>query len=135
MQLGYFLEAEYEDGYVHSELKLRDKSPYLEGSNVFGDILNKRPVPEHGKMVRYSFVGPNRRFDVDWSDFPDDAKPIRFIHKSVSQEQHLVMGASGYKDVWENFGDPRVETSSYDWGYEYHDADGTKQKAVIEIVE
>lgn len=135
MQLGYFLEAEYQDGYVHSELKLRDKSPYVEGSNIFGDILNKRPEAEHGKMVRYSFVGPNRRYDIDWSKFPDTAKPIRFIHKDLHQEQRMSVGAPGYPSVWENYGDPRLVISSYDFGYEYHDADGVKQKAVKTITE
>jgi hypothetical protein len=134
MQTRYFLEAEYDDGYVHSELKLGDKSPYVQDSNIFGDILHKRPVQEHGKMVRYSFVGPERRFDVDWSNFPDNAKPIRFIHKQLEQDQHISVSKDGYARSWENYGDPRVKVVSYDFGYEYFDKDGKKHKEIKEIM-
>ena len=135
MQPNYFLEAEYQDGYIHSELKLRDVSPYTDKANIFSDILNKRPVPEHGKMVRFSLIGAERRFDIDWSEFPEEAKPIRFIHKSLVQDQVTTVNPDGSGLSWEDVGDPRVVIDSYDFGYEYWDENGKKQKAVKTVTE
>jgi len=63
MAFSYHLEAEYESGYVHRETP-EDLSPYAPTRNYFYDILHRVPVAFHGKMVRYSLVGPDQRYDM-----------------------------------------------------------------------
>jgi hypothetical protein len=86
-------EALYEDGYILSETDQGDISAYVDcplvdgiptGPNTFDDILKKRPVAKHGKMVRFSVFYKNRRYDVDWTAVPDNARPIRFRDGSNS---------------------------------------------------
>ncbi len=71
-------EAEYSDGYVHSETEHNDISPYTGTDNIFNDILEHRPEPEHGKMVRFSAFNNNTRYDVQWLGLPDNARPVRW---------------------------------------------------------
>ena len=111
-----YIEAEYESGYVHRETP-EDHSPYVLGKNIFNDILEKRPEPIHGKMVRFSLVTEETTYSVDWTQLPDNARPIRF----KQMERDNVDGQ------W--VGDARI--TGIDFGYQYNDADGKN----IEVVE
>lgn len=88
-------EAEYSDGYIHSETDHNDISPYgpfefiqededgkqwveMRDANILNDILEKRPEAEHGDMVRFSMYYQNNRYDVDWHGLPDNARPVRW---------------------------------------------------------
>jgi hypothetical protein len=73
-------DAEYEDGYIHSETDFNDISPYTHKHNIFNDILEKRPEAEHGRLVRFSAYWKDNRYDVNWLDLPDNARPVRFRH-------------------------------------------------------
>lgn len=74
------VRAEYADGFILDETERNDVSAYDGKHNTFYDILNKLPEAEHGKMVRFSVFWKNHRYDVDWGDLPDNARPIRFRH-------------------------------------------------------
>jgi len=79
-------QAEYEDGWILDESQHDDISPYTHYNedgevvpcNILRAILEKRPEPEHGKMVRFSVFYQNQRHDIDWRGLPDNARPIRF---------------------------------------------------------
>jgi hypothetical protein len=45
MAYDYYLEATYDDGYVHSEKELHDASPYVEGSNTHTTSSKDYPTP------------------------------------------------------------------------------------------
>lgn len=114
------VEAEYEDGYVHSETELDDISPFVEGKNIFYDILEKRPEAEHGRMVRFSLFYLNQRYDVDWTQLPESARPIRFRH--------------GFHTV--NLGTGETVDrgwSGVDFGYQWNDEDGSNHQEVINL--
>lgn len=113
-------EAEYEDGYVHSETELGDTSPFVDGKNVFYDILEKRPEAEHGRMVRFSVFYQNQRYDVDWQMLPDNARPIRF--------------RQGYSTMNIATGEV-IETgwSGVSFGYQYNDDSGQNVKEIIDL--
>lgn len=114
------VEAEYEDGYIHSETELDDMSPYEEGRNVFYDILEKRPEPEHGRMVRFSVYYQNNRYDVDWTELPDNARPIRFRHGfSTMNVATGEIVASGFSGV--------------DFGYQWNDESGKNHQEVLKL--
>lgn len=112
------IEAEYQDGYVHSETELDDVSPYVPGKNVFADILNKLPEKEHGKLVRFSLLMPGERHDVDWRGLPDNARPIRFRNLSVDSVNGQ---AVNYRLNWVHF------------GYQYTDDAGKSHKDIVEL--
>lgn len=113
-------EAEYEDGYVHSETELDDVSQFEDGRNVFYDILERRPEADHGRMVRFSVFYKDQRYDVDWTTLPDNARPIRFRH--------------GFSTM--NAGTGEVIASGFTgmgFGYQYNDETGANHKEVIEL--
>lgn len=100
------IEAQYADGYVHSETELQDVSPYDADHNVFYDILNRLPEDEHGRMVRFSVYYKNARYDIDWRGLPDNARPIRFRH--------------GFHQ-WRPDGTEITGWSGVDFGYQFTD--------------
>jgi hypothetical protein len=120
MAYGYTLEAEYSDGYIHSEQKLGDVSPYAIGRNVFNDIIERRPNADHGRMVRFSCIGQYKRYDIDWRLFPMNAKPIYYRHMERQLNQN---------GDW--IGDPYA--TAHFFGYEYHDQSGQKVKEILEL--
>lgn len=71
-------QAEYSDGYILDETTFNDASPYVGGKNILNDILEKRPEAAHGRMVRFSVFYHDHRYDIDWTQLPDNARPIRF---------------------------------------------------------
>jgi hypothetical protein len=78
------VEAEYADGYIHSETELDDISPYDPTRNILNDVLEKRPEAIHGQMVRFSMFYKDKRYDIDWVEMPDSARPIRY--KKIEQD-------------------------------------------------
>jgi hypothetical protein len=115
------VEAEYADGYIHSETEFDDVAQYGEG-NVFTDILEKRPEADHGSMVRFSVFYENHRYDVDWTALPDNARPIRFRHGFSTWDQATgEVLASGFSGV--------------DFGYQFNDEDGQNVQEVLKLGE
>ena len=119
MAHGYYLEAEYESGYVHRETE-EDISPWKKDTNFFNDILEHRPEAVHGKMVRFALVGPEERTDIDWKTLPDNARPIYF-----RQMQHIKI-----TDI--EAGEATMIGQTF--GYQYNDAEGNNHKEIKEII-
>ena len=111
------IEAEYEDGYVHSETELDDIPQFGKG-NVFTDILSRKLEADHGRMVRFSVYWKNERHNINWTMLPDNARPIRFRH--------------GYNTLHV---DGTVESgfSGVDFGAQWNDESGRNQQEVIEL--
>ena len=127
-EFGYYLEAEYKSGYVHSN-EHQDISPYTlttkvngvaTGYNILNDIINKRPSEFHGSMVRWSLIGPNKRWDIDWTTLPDNARPIYL--RDMEQDFNVSGGT----------GETRI--IKQDFGYQYNDEDGRNHKEIKEII-
>lgn len=74
MAFGWRLEAEYESGFVLREGP-DDLSPYDAEKNIYNAIWRSRPSDfGHGLMVRYSLVGDELTYSIDWKpmwDLPD----------------------------------------------------------------
>jgi hypothetical protein len=113
------VQAEYLDGYVLDETEYDDVNPFGEG-NVFRAILDRTPEEEHGPMVRFSVFWDDQRFDIAWSELPDNARPIRFRH--------------GYSTITA-WGDAPIESgfSGVDFGYQYNDDTGRNVQEVINL--
>lgn len=138
MAHGYTLRAEYEDGFILDEAKQHDQSAFIpmelidgipSGPNTWNDIKERRPEAEHGRMVRFSALNDGTRpgpdglcqdYHIDWRGFPDNAKPI----KAIKLNRRGVMGYGWVEE-------PNVERWLF--GYEYHNADGSKVKEILEI--
>lgn len=112
-------QAEYEDGFVLDETERGDASLFAEGKNVFHDILNRLPEPEHGRMVRFSCFWRDRRYDVDWTILPDNARPVRFRHGYATMSVDGSLLESGFSGV--------------DFGAQWNDDDGANQKLIQEL--
>jgi hypothetical protein len=111
------VQAEYSDGFVLDETEHRDVSPYNPKYNIFRAILNKEPEKEHGNMMRFSVFWKDQRYDVDWHDLPDNARPIRFRH--------------GYHR-WNAAGSEDSGWLGVDFGYQYL-ANGKSVKEIKEL--
>lgn len=117
-------EAEYEDGYVHSETELDDIAMFKKADgepdgNVFRDILSKKIELIHGPMIRFSVFYHNARYDLDWRNLPENARPIRFRDRSA------------WKDTDGN-------TGVSDWhgcrfGYQWNDENGKNHQFIEEL--
>lgn len=110
-----YLEAQYESGFILREDE-QDHSPYDSGRNIFHAILNKRPETAHGPMVRLALVTPKLTYTVDWTQLPDNARPIRFKH----MERDFV----GSEPV----GPPRI--AEINFGFQYIDENGDNVQEV-----
>ena len=118
MAYGYKLEAQYADGYVLREDE-HDHSPYDSMKNIFHAILHQRPVKPHGKMVRFSLVGPDVTHTIDWTTLPDNARPI-YLRQ---MESDLLAGGEG-----------EARCMSHHFGYQYNDPAGHNHKELQEII-
>ncbi len=112
------VEGEYEDGFILSETELNDISPYNSQFNVLRAIINREPVAEHGKLVRFSCFYNNARHDVDWTSLPDNARPIRF------RDGFITLNHNGEEESGWN---------GCRFGYQYTDDDGKNVQEVIEL--
>jgi hypothetical protein len=111
------VEAEYSDGFILSETQLNDINPYGEG-NTLRAIIDKAPEAEHGRLVRFSVFYHDNRYDVDWTNLPDNARPIRFRHGFITLAPD---GATS--QGW----------SGMQIGYQYNDDDGENHQQVQEL--
>lgn len=112
------VEALYSDGFVLSETEHNDQSPYKPTCNIFSAILNKDAEEEHGRLVRFSVFYQDQRYDVDFKELPDNARPIRFRH--------------GYATL-DNTGNEERGWSGLEFGYQYVDENGKNIKEVKEL--
>lgn len=112
-------QAEYKDGFILDETELADTSQLIEGKNVFHDILNRLPESEHGPMVRFSCFWKNQRYDIDWRNLPDNARPIRFRHGYAIRSLDGSLVESGWSGV--------------DFGCQWNDEDGSNKQEVLEL--
>lgn len=111
-----YLRAIYEDGFTLIEDE-RDESPYDPGRNVFHAVLHQRPCAEHGKLVEFALIGPERSVVVDWTQVPEGSRPVRERHMEMTQ-------------VGDVLGDPVLMGITF--GYEYERAGGTVRN-VMEV--
>ena len=112
------IEALYQDGYLLSECEHMDISPFDPTKNVFNAILNMLPTAAHGPMVRFSVWFDAARIDVDWTQVPTSARPIRY--KKMERDHNL-------EGIF--LGDARLMTVGF--GYQYND-DNSKNIEVIQ---
>lgn len=112
------VEAEYADGYIHSETALHDISAYDATRNVFYDILNMLPQEEHGRMVRFSVFYLNARYDIDWRLLSDTARPVRFKQMEMDYNGPLA-------------GQTRL--MAVDFGYQYTNEEGENVQEVSRL--
>lgn len=117
MAHGYFVEAEYESGYIHRETP-EDLSPYVKGMNIFNDIVQRRPESAHGRIVRFSLVGPKTTTNVDFTVLPANARPIYFREMEQDSIGGEIIETRVMKQVV---------------GYQYTDADGKNQKLTQDV--
>lgn len=113
------VQAEYEDGYILDETALDDVSQFVEGKNVFHDILNRLPEADHGRMVRFTCFWKNQAYHADWTELPDNARPIRFRHGYYTR----TLDGSHEESGW----------SGVDFGFQYNDEEGKNHKEVLEL--
>ena len=113
------IEATYSDGFVLSETECGDISPFNPNFNILKSILEKDPESEHGKMVQFSVFYKGNRYDVDWTQLPDNARPIRFR----DGQRHRNMDS----------GDEWSEWVGLHFGYQYTDDKGKNIKEVMDL--
>ena len=112
-----YLEVEFSDGFILNQLKQNDISMFDASRNTFYDIVNKLCEEDHGKMKRLSLYKDNRKYSIDWTTVPNDAKPVCL--KTFSMDINGI-DANVQKLV------------NVEFGYEYIDA---KTKKIIREVE
>src|ERR1700688_2983997 len=89
MAHGFWLQAEYESGYVITEDD-KDHSPFDPGRNVCHAIMNHRPTDfGHGSMTRFALIPwdpEGKAFEINWVPLWDvvNPRPIYFrkMHKT-----------------------------------------------------
>lgn len=118
MPYGYKIQAEYSDGYNHTEDE-QDHSPWVSGKNILSDIIEGRPEKGHGKMVRFSLVGINDTHNIDWSEVPKDARPIYY------REMQLIRNVST--------GNNEVTCLKHYFGYQWTE-NNKNHKEIKEII-
>lgn len=133
MAHGFYLEAEYESGYILREDD-NDHSPYDPKKNVFHAISHDRPQKAgHGAMVRWSMAGPNdgdQRFDVDWTQILkdyDNPRPIYWREMQSRKQESVETG-----EVI-----PGTEITyplGHHFGFQYNDKDGKNQQEVVNVM-
>jgi hypothetical protein len=131
---GYYLEAEYEDGYIHSD-RYYDASPFVRhelvngvatGPNKLNDIIERRPEAIHGRLLRVSLLpddesGDDHRYDIDWTKLPASARPIRFIDRE--------------RDFNTGTGEVLHErVTGLRFGYQYNDENGNNVQQILDII-
>jgi hypothetical protein len=117
MAYGFYIQAEYESGYCHTEDE-QDHSPFVRGKNILSDIIEKRPEAAHGKMVRFSLIGADARYDVDFRGLPASARPIYYRDMKATIDE---------------YGNQTTECLKHYFGYQYNDEQGKNIKEIQEI--
>lgn len=129
MAHGFWLQAEYESGYVITEDDV-DHSPFDPGRNVFHAILNNRPTDHgHGRMTRFAMVPwdpEGKTFEINWVPLweVDNPRPIycRVMHKTdeLADDGTVLTDTAAVCDM-------------HKFGYQFNDADGKNVQEVVEI--
>jgi hypothetical protein len=119
MPLSVYLEAEFVDGFVLREDE-EDVSAFVDGKNVFYDILNRLHEPEHGPMLRLALVCPDNTYSIDWALLPENARPVRFKHMERDMNEN---------GEW--IGPARVV--QVDFGFQYTSDGGRNVQEIKEI--
>ncbi|HPF30956.1 MAG TPA: hypothetical protein PLO25_01425 [Candidatus Saccharibacteria bacterium] len=102
MAFGYYIEAEYESGYIHREDE-QDQSPFVRGKNILHDIVNHYPEKAHGKLVRFSLISTSgKSYDIDFKSLPKNAKPI--YYRQMQLERNLETGRQNLSCLKHYFG-------------------------------
>jgi hypothetical protein len=109
--------AQYADGYIYDETAHNDVGQFGD-LNVFDDIKHKRPEKDHGKLTRFTVFYDGYRYDFDFSQLPDNARPIRFKHMELDSIGGVII---------------EQRLMSVDAGYQYNDETGKNVKEVIEL--
>lgn len=122
MAHGFYLEAEYESGFVITEDEV-DQSPYDATRNIFHAILNGRPTDAgEGRMVRWSMIptAGGQRYDVDWTELweVDSPRPVYY------REMQSVKAPDT---------DEVVSCLAHHFGFQYNDEDGKNTQNIIDI--
>lgn len=112
------IQATYSDGYVLSEDEHSDISPYNSDHNILRAILNKDPEAEHGSLIMFSVYYKNNRYDIDFTNLPDNARPVRWKR----MEADTVGGQI-----------TEVRLTKVGVGYQYNDENGKNIQEVIEL--
>ena len=122
---GYWLEAEYESGFILQEDE-QDRSPYIATDNFFSAIRrDSATTAGHGALVRFSMIpwdDAGERHDIDWTTLAhlEHVRPVYFrrMRRSVqvdgSNDSGLICDAHGF-------------------GYQYRDASGENVQVVVEV--
>lgn len=113
------VRAEYYDGFILDETTNNDISPYDARFNILRAILNKDPEPKHGLMVKFTVFWHNRRYDIDWTTLPTNARPIRFRDGNLRANLD-----SEKSEFW---------WSGCRFGYQFTDEDGKNHQKVQEL--
>lgn len=130
MAHGFHLEAEYESGYILTEDD-NDHSPYDPKKNVFHAISHDRPqAAGHGQMVRWSMIGPDIRYDLEWTSIVKDYKNPRPIYWREMQMVKQANGVTG--EVIE--GTEVISCLGHHFGFQYNDEDGKNVQAVKDVI-
>lgn len=117
MAYGYRIQAEYESGYNHTEDD-QDHSPFVYGKNILNDIIEKRPEKAHGRLVRFSLIGEDVSYDIDFRSLPASARPIYYRDMACTLDEH---------------GNQTTECLKHYFGYQYNDENGINHKEIKEI--
>lgn len=109
------IRATYADGFVLDETELDDTSPYDTKFNILRAVLNKDAETDHGKLVQFSVFYKDNRYNIDWTDLPDNARPIRFRH--------------GYMTI-DGYGNQESGWSGLEFGYQFINDQGENVQEV-----
>lgn len=118
MAYGYYLQAEYEDGYIHYEDD-QDRSAFDARDNIYADILKRRPEAAHGQLIRFSLVGGEGSYDIDFRPLPKSSRP--FYEREMFK-------------TWDEHGNILGEgASKHRFGYIHTTEEGTEAREIVEI--
>ena len=125
MAYGYWLEAEYESGFILRE-DSQDRSPYRAGDNFFSAIRRDSATQSgHGPLVRFSLIpwdASGRRHEIDWTALAEleHVRPVYF--RRMSQTTRA-----------DGTGDAAPVCNAHGFGYQYLDANGDNIQVITEL--
>ena len=112
------VEAIYTDGFILDETANSDISPFSPEHNILRAIINKDAEAEHGPMVSFSVFYKNLKHTIDWTNFPSNARPIRFKHIEADTQGGEIT---------------EVRCMNVDFGVQFTDENGINHKEIMEL--